>query len=329
MPSPYPSLDDLFTQLLSGTDAEARAMTENFSCDERPPAAGRMLYERHVAGTSPVDSLEVWRERHDIFLENELFVDAEDLSGQLPWTFRADNAANHIHPDVARERKLVRLEDANHAVRLVGGYTVDVLMDQIVSFQGDDATKKAVAKVELDKFFNKWNKKRDLRPVFAAYLDEVDDLIDQPDWPDRVRDRLGMGHLHPNVSTGAPVPVLLLHYRVEETMGNGAGVPKLAIPTVLDGKINPYFFPTPQPGAGAVPEKSGGRAVNLSRVSENDYSYGVELLHPKLDYQLGHLKGGGWIRRPPGLELATVRPWHLELLRVYMNRADYGGSVGR
>ena len=328
MPSPYPSLDDLFTRLLIGMDAEACAMAENFSGDERPPVAGRVLYEKNFAGKSSVDSLEVWRTSHRKFLENELFVAAEDLSGQLPWTFRADNAANHIHPGVALERKLVRLEDANHAARL-GGCTVDDLMDQIVSFQGDDATKKAAANKWLGEFFNNWNKNRDLRPVFATYLDEVDDLIRQPDWPDRVRDRLGMGHLYPNVSTGAPIPVLLLHYRVEETMGNGAGVPKLAIPTVLDSTINPYFFPTPQPGCGALSEESGGRTVNLSKVSKNNYSYGVELLHPKLDYQLDHLKYGGWVRRPPGLELATVRPWHLELLRVYMDRADYGGSIGR
>ncbi|MEO5364253.1 MAG: hypothetical protein H7838_11610 [Magnetococcus sp. DMHC-8] len=329
MPSPYPPLNSLFALLPGTADAESRAQMDNFCHDERPSKTGQQLYSDRIAGSPPITTLHVWQQRHaGRFLERELFVDPGDTLGNTPWTFRSDNENNWIHPHVARNRQLVRLEDARAVARRVGGYPVGELLSHIEDFRGRDAGRQARARAWLTEFCAAWNEKRDLRPVFATYLDEVDDLLTTPDWADQVRDRLGMGDLHP--PAGDPgIPVLLLQYTVAETMGDGADHPRLAVPTVLDGTLNPWFFPTPRPGSRAPSEESeGGHTLNLNTVDPNNYRYGVELLHPKVAYTPDHLLRSGWIRRPPGLALETARSWHLPLVRTYMDREDFYGSAG-
>ncbi|MBF0137330.1 MAG: hypothetical protein HQL65_13915 [Magnetococcales bacterium] len=329
MTCPYPSLNNLFTRLLAETNSEGRFLAENFCHDERTPDSGRLLYDSCMQGVSTVASLADWKSRHaDDYLEKELFIDPMDILLGRPWTFRQENADNLLHPHVALERRLVRLEDARGIIKRTG-YAVDDLMSKIADFRDGEAKKRDSAEKWLSQFCGSWNEGRDLRPVFASYLDEVDDVLKDVEWADKIRDRLGMGHLKPtiNAATGTEefVPVLLLEYRVEETIDQKSNHQELMVPTVLDGNLNPCFFPTPRPGSGTpADEKPGGRTVNLNQVAaENDYHYGVELLHPKFDYLPAHIQRVGWIRRHPGLALERARKWHLPLVRTYLDREDF------
>ncbi|MBF0308890.1 MAG: hypothetical protein HQL56_05115, partial [Magnetococcales bacterium] len=260
------------------------------------------------------------------YLTNEIFIDEAELNRE-PWTFRKANGGNSIHRTVAPERKLIRLENGYDAATLAG-HPLDDLLRAVEEVRGNSPDK-AAARTWLERFCSDWNEKRDLRPVFATYLDEVDDLMERPDWADAIRDRLGMAHLQPclNPATGAlePTPVLLLQYRVEETRLSGERASRLMMPTVLDGELNPCFFPAPIPGAKALEDEGfGGRTVNLSLVStQNDYSYGMELLHPKMKYKVEHLIRTGVVSRAPGLSLEQARQWHLPMLRVFRDRDDF------
>lgn len=100
-----------------------------------------------------------------------------------------------------------------------------------------------------------------------------------------------------------------------------------AVPTVLDGGLNPYFFPSPMPGPEAEPPYYG-HTLNLTAVAhENDYRIGVELLHPRIEYRPEHLYKVGVIARPFAMPLEQARRFHLPWLCLYTNRDDFGARL--
>ena len=133
---------------------------------------------------------------------------------------------------------------------------------------------------------NIWNAKRDKRPLFATTELEVEDIINggTPDWAERLRDRLGLGHYSPGSASG-PIEVILMRYTVQEVSDSLAGNGHPAIPTVLDGDMSHYFYPSPNPDPEKAENPYYGHTVNLAPVTdEGDYSMGVELLHPRIEY---------------------------------------------
>jgi hypothetical protein len=140
----------------------------------------------------------------------------------------------------------------------------------------------AAARDFLQGLCDAWNMLRDKRPAYVTTEIQVEDtLADGVDhWAVQLRNRLGLGHYDPG-RAGRPVEILLMRYTVAEVIAELAGQGHPAIPTVLDGDINPFFFPSPRPGPGATEVLPGGRTVNLTTVdSEHDYQMGCELLHP-------------------------------------------------
>jgi len=80
-----------------------------------------------------------------------------------------------------------------------------------------------------------------------------------------------------------------MRYPVAEAIAalDGQGHP--IIPTVLDGDISNYFFPSPLPRSDATEAPLYGRTVNLTPVAnENDYEMGCGLLSPRLVYRPEH-----------------------------------------
>ena len=63
-------------------------------------------------------------------------------------------------------------------------------------------------------FFDAWNQRRDARPAFAAFYDEVQQESDEDDWPHALRDRLGLGHY--GQAGGASLPVALMRYSLAD-----------------------------------------------------------------------------------------------------------------
>lgn len=146
-------------------------------------------------------------------------------------------------------------------------------------------------------------------------------------WAVRLRNCLGLGHLAPGPA-GRPVEILVMRYPVAEAIAALDGQGHLAIPTVLDGDISNYFFPSPLPRSDAAEAPIYGRTVNLTPVeSENDYEMGCELLNPRLIYRPEHFYRAGIIAEPVTMPLERARGFHLPWVRLYADRDDFGADL--
>ncbi|NOS89396.1 MAG: hypothetical protein HOP34_12830 [Methylococcaceae bacterium] len=295
-------------------DSEERAHIENFLLDERPPQPGIDLYAKRLKDKAITD-LDNWIDRHKNFTAEEINLGLTEIV--QPWTFRAENAINHLR-DIDPRLYLIRVEDANWLCESIGISCMD-LDTKIKAFQKGDAK----AHDFLNGVAKRWNSERDKRPMFATTELEVEDIVhDGPaNWAEQLRDRLGLGHYSP--LSGPPHEIVLMRYTVQEvldSLGDGEAYP--AIPTALDSNMSPYFFPSP------IPQHNNpyfGHTVNLSLVDkENDYRIGVELLHPRIDYQAEHFFKMGVIARPFAMPLQQARNFHLPWLQLQTEREDFG-----
>ena len=168
-------------------------------------------------------------------------------------------------------------------------------------------------------FFDAWNQRRDARPAFAAFYDEVQQESDDDDWPHALRDRLGLGHY--GHAGGAPMPVALMRYSLADVYSARERQQlssACALPTVLDGGMHPFFFPVPQEHPyGATVHLLPGRADTLT----------AEIVHCRIDYRREHLYRLGTVTRPHGLDhgqLRKARDLHLFALQEACGRKDFG-----
>ena len=230
----------------------------------------------------------------DAFLENQ--------SERLGWT------------GFPTTRPLIRIEALNRPLQN-SGLDLDGLNDLLQrADRGDGDADRAVRS-----FFDAWNQRRDARPAFAAFYDEVQQESDDDDWPHALRDRLGLGHY--GHAGGAPLPVALMRYPIADVY---SGRPQqqlssaCALPTVLDGGMHQFFFPVPR-------EHPYGATVHL-RPDRVD-TLTAEIVHCRIDYRRGHLYRLGTITRPHRLDegqLREARDLHLLALQVESGREDFG-----
>ena len=319
----FPNLQSYFANRLPDTtmDGEERAQIENFLLDERLAPEGQARYNHHL-GNKPIASLNEWQRRHNTnYVKKELQLDRGRTS--RPWTFRPENDFNRLR-QIKPELYLVRVEDAAWPCSLIPGASPEIIQAKIDAFaKGDDA-----ARVYLERFAEAWNLERDQRPQYATTLLEVEDILDEdgPDWAERLRDRLGLGDYDPGVG-GEPVAIFLMRYTVSEVIAALEGQGHPAVPTVLDGKMSQFFYPSPKPADGCG-QSPYGHTLNLSPVdAENDYRMGVELLHPLLDYKPEHFYRVGYIKQPVAMPLERARSFHLPWLRLQYDREDFGGQL--
>lgn len=109
---------------------------------------------------------------------------------------------------------------------------------------------------------------------------------------------------------------------------------RVAVPTVLDGDLFEYFFPSPiAPNPNAAGEHYPvGRTLNLSEgLDVNNYGdfMGTEILHPCFDYQPRHCWAVGYIDRPlaADLPLPERRRCHLEWIRLWADHETFGDGI--
>ncbi len=315
--SSLPNLSDYTNLRLADAsiDAEERAHIENFLLDERPPPEGISLYAKRLKNDT-VSDLNNWVDRHKNFTAEEINLGVTETA--QPWTFRADNAINRLRT-IDPRLYLMRIEDANWLCDSIGISSID-LKTHIEAFQQGETK----ANDFLNGVTKRWNSERDKRPMFATTELEVEDIIreDAPDdWAEQLRDRLGLGHLSPLVRS---YEIVLMRYTVQEVLDSldGEGYP--AIPSVLDSGMSPYFFPSP------IPKHSNpyyGHTVNLAYLEDdNNYSMGVELLHPRIEYRPQHFFKMGVIARPFEMPLERARRFHLPWLQIRSERDDFGAQ---
>ena len=236
----------------------------------------------------------------------------EVASPLVPDAFQAINRLAWLE-GLSPNQSVIRIETLTRALRspLDVGSLRDLLHR---ADSGDNDANRAVSS-----FFEQWNQRRDVRPAFAAFYDEVREEADSGDWPHLLRDRLGLGH-YGHVG-GAPLPVALMRYSLADVfeVQNQHRLPTAcAVPTVLDGGMHEFFFPVPR-------ERPYGATLHLVPSHGSDLT--AEILHCRIDYRREHLWKLDWIKRPHRMntvQLRTARDQHLQALQVVCNRDDFG-----
>ena len=209
---------------------------------------------------------------------------------------------------------LVRIEDLNRPLQ-ASVLDLDGLKDLLQRADGGEGD--AGRAVQL--FFERWNQRRDARPAFAAFYDEVQHESDDDDWPHTLRDRLGLGHY--GLAAGAPLPVALMRYpladvysaQVQQRLPSAC-----ALPAVLDDGMHEFFFPVPR-------EHPYGATLHLQPDQADTLT--AEIVHCRIDYRREHLHRLGTITRPhrlDGSRLREARDLHLLTLQEECGREDFG-----
>lgn len=297
-----------FTQLLKSISRapgiEMRCNAENFLLEERLAGEREDSYEEHLE--YPLDE-ENWHVGHEEYIDAKIYV----RSGS-PETFSGINRPNLLLT-VEPDQFLVRVENISD-VEFFHGKTPHEIIKYCHDFLKDPENTEN--RNIIKDFLKKWHEIRDLRPVFAGFWGEIEDILSKynknnpgnGEWPNRLRDRLGLGHLTPG--DGAPIPILVFRYRIKDVLPINSGETKnVAIPTVLDGRLSPYFCPTPKNGW------NQGQALDLSRGDEKSYSINCEILHHSIKYKPEFLYNAGWITTSPGKSLEEARKIHLDFLK--------------
>jgi hypothetical protein len=182
-------------------------------------------------------------------------------------------------------------------------------------------SKPAYARSKLRDFLDDWNGQRKYWPAFAAFEHELGAArkLAKTDWPHEIRNRLGMAQYDGKVET----PIALM--RVPSADIKAAALPHRAAafarPTVLDGEMNRYFFPTPA-------AFQFGATLHLDSL-QCGMRMTAEILCFPVEYQVDHLVAVGSITLPPPAHcLRNLRIAHLLGLRKEPGGAGFGDLIG-
>lgn len=315
----HPLLRQVLDNLLAPGDAVLRARAENHRFEERVGSDRQTRYEAEYVLAGP--TYEDWLESHADYL-------ADSIHTHLPETFLAVNADATLPPDVTSERGesqvLVRIESLDYALTESKIGSLAELEHALAVYNGrnDPNVTAGDAKALLEEVCRSLNRNPNaIRPRFAAFAQELEDDIDAADWPERLRDRLGLAHLPPTLTHG-PYPVVLMRYTVKDTAERATrlgAAHALAVPTALDSEPYEIFHPSPR-------GLNYGRTLNLSGAGDCN-QLASEVLHLRIDYTPPHIWKVGAITTQTDISpdrLAKLREDHLFCLKYQSERDDFG-----
>ncbi len=291
------------------------AHAHNYLFEMRLTDERRQAYEGYCAGQSvPLESS--WSNAHRAYVERR-------IKGRKPFVAETFGDLNETaHAEIADDLLILRLESLNSPLQHQRLPLSD-LCDWL-DIANNRRLKKHVdarrAEARLEEFLEAWNEQRDFRPAFAAFEHELGSAagLAKQDWPHLLRNRLGLAHY----DGGERVPVALMAIspaEVKAAAGVHAAAP-FARPTVLDGTLNPYFFPTPANfHFGATLDLDPGTA----------WTFTGEILHFPVDYRPEHLIAVGEISAPLSEHcLRGLRNRHVRGLRTEPGGAGFGDLIG-
>ena len=303
--SPY---NDLLTRASRSADAVVAAVADNCRFDERASEERWRDFEAMLP-TSPDDEAIDWRdwaETYQLHLEKKFMVRRPGV----PDAFLAANRGAWLD-GLSENQSLVRIEALDRPLRFNALELHELL--QLLERTDEEAQH------TVRSFIETWNQRRDARPAFAAFADEVQVELEDEDWPHALRDRLGLGHY--GIPGDTPQPVALMRYSLADVYAAQARQPianGVALPTVLDGGMHKLFFPVPR-------EHPYGATVHLAPQLADTLT--AEVLHCRIDYERRHICRLGEITRPTQMDdqqLREARDLHLYALREACNRDDFG-----
>ena len=211
---------------------------------------------------------------------------------------------------------LIRVENLTD-VATRAGYLPSVLRDSADRILKGDMS----AEADLGDILDSFSTRRDLRPAFAGFYLDVQDIFSSSiaGWADDLRDALGLYHYNP-LPPVSEFTVLVFRYPIRSVPHflSDAKVRPLVPPSVLDSRPNPAFCPVP---AGSMTGHTVHLGLNVPPLMR-------EVIHPPVAYKPTHVFRMGVIRRR--LQIATLeesRRWHLEVVRDQSRRPDFARST--
>lgn len=193
----HPNLVNIISRLGRARRSWARALAHNFRFDGRTDGARGDAYQADCPPSAATSK--ALRMSHAAYIDTRICVPAE----QTPETFLAVNAAALIPRQ--EDQTLIRVESLVHAMAWkdpVAGSLLDCFQQARDESKSPSHPDRVAAERALASFMRSWNDDRDGRPMFATFRDCVADEAAADDWPHRLRDRLGLGHLNPAAPPG-------------------------------------------------------------------------------------------------------------------------------
>lgn len=313
----------------SSTSSSIQLPARNFLLDEGVSSHRADSYVGQVA--PQVHSQNDWPGAHATYLATEVFLARPPnqpprtvnprRTSICPQTFR-ELASFEVFGRADRRLQLLRLIDANPIARILGRSVDDLVTaaSTVIEARAASTSPDPASLSLFEAALSSWNRQCDLRPCFASFYLDHDDLFgqspseDQPGWADEMRDRLGLSHLDP--SSGSTQALLVFRYSVSDVpkhKGLDKSSRPLATPTVLDGSLNPAFCPAPH-------RAPSGHTVHLQAGRDQPCR---EVVHPYLDFEAEHLFRVGKLTRSVPNELLPARAVHISALRRTYQRDDY------
>ncbi len=280
----------LLQDLLNAASIEERVVAENFLLEERLNAARENNYTALIG--TPTD-FSAWNNGHQNYCSGKIKC---LVRATVPETFTDLNRSNFLY-GLEASQYIIRVENLNALLKVSRlepeTTTYERFIGRLLADKND-----AEAKNVVTDFLRSCNANRDFRPLFVGFWGEVRDLFetDDPKWPDKLRDRFGLGHLNP--LDGAPIPILVFRYRLSDVNPVNHDV-QATIPTVLDSDFSPFFCPTPG-------KEQKGQILDLSATNVDDYCFSTEILHPFIEYESDFIYRLGHITRAPGSTCETA-----------------------
>ena len=302
-----------FLQAAAGAmSVDEAGPAENYILDERVPDARENDFLALNGFASATHDKDSWYKQHVNYTKERVALPA------VSETFSAINRMNW-RPEITPDSDVIRVETLYGLAGRARGRGSDVeeaeasiLINELLRARDTGSAFDSFKEARLEKWLRHVNSGSDRRPAFVAPFAEVEDILNQPDWPNRLRDALGLGHIKP--WAGNPMMVVLMQYNLIRVHNAHLGKPAWAAsPTVLDdvpGQMpNPCFFPAPM----AASTDGYGYTVDLATAGA---TYRKEFLHGHIAYALADIRRIGEVSSDVShARIVDARKQHLELLK--------------
>lgn len=306
---------------------EPRLVARNFLLDENVTRARVDAYPAVMKADAGA-TLGDWRLAHREYVTSEIDL-MRPVASSAP--YRIDPTHRDGCPDAFRyPEALIEYGEADSDLHLVRVWSA-LSLAAILRLPGNDPSmlvdvcrsvldnpKNGTLRQELNDMLAVVGDSISARPQFAALHVEVEAYLDSSsNWPERIRDRLGLLHLQPE--PGQAIPLLVFKYPIRATpeLAGRPGIRALATPTALDAGFFPAFCPAPS-------GTSGGMPVDLE-ASHQPLIH--ELLHGWMTLRADHLIGVGELKEGSGVEIGHARGAHLFTVQATTDREDYGNDT--
>lgn len=271
-----------------------------------------------AVGVNPTQAYDDFRDFHKAYLNAEIHTGARTdpfSPSSGPDTFRAGHEITEYEcPD--DEKFLVRLEQLDFVTERA---KLEPPLNDVYGLleRVADANQAGVELGDDDRnncaeLLGAWQRNSDARPFYATFWGDVESALSSgANWPDELRDRLGLVHYDPDAYRPSSIRVALFRYSVARVPESGR--PLLVRPTVLDGSIN-YALYTGAPKSGV------GWAVDLTAGYPAPWR---EVVHPAITFEVGDVWAVGEISASLSVPMADARAFHSQRLIAAAPGSDF------